>query len=53
MIDERQKPYQTAPEEQALRWDYGKGKITLKEFHRRYAKLKKQGLIKRNGRVIK
>jgi len=53
MINERQKPYQTTREEQLLRWDYAEGRITLEEFDRRYEKLKKQELIKRNGRVTK
>lgn len=52
MINERQKPYQTSLDEQHLRWEYGQGKITLKEFDERYTELMKQGLIMRSGKVI-
>ena len=52
MIDERQKPYQTSQEEQALRWQYGQGKITLKEFDKQYAELLEQGKIIRSRKVI-
>jgi hypothetical protein len=44
---------QTTKEEQDLRWLYLQGKITLQEFEMEYRKLKKRGLIKRSGRVVK
>ena len=53
MIDEKQKPWAITQEELNLRFDYAEGKITLKEFNRRYKKLLKQGKIVRDGRVIK
>lgn len=51
-INERQKPYQTTKGEQQLRWDYAEGKISVIEFNRRYERLKKQGKIRRNGKVV-
>jgi len=52
-INEKQKPYTITREELDLRFDYAYGKITLKQYERRYEKLKKQGKIKRNGKVVK
>lgn len=42
------RPDYTTRAEQELRWDYMNGEMTLNEFNRRYEKLKKRGLIKRN-----
>lgn len=53
MINEKQKPWAVTQEELNLRFDYGNGRITLKQFNRRYKKLKELGLIIRNGRTIK
>jgi len=50
--DEFQKPWATTQEELSLRFDYAYGKITLKQFERRYEKLKRQGKIIRNGKMI-
>jgi len=51
-INERQKPYRTTQQEQNLRWEYGRGNMSLEEFDIQYAELLKQGLIIRDGRVI-
>jgi hypothetical protein len=52
-INEFQKSWAISQEELNLRWDYGKGKITLKEFDRRYKKLLRQGKIIRDGKVVR
>jgi len=52
MMNEFQKPWATTQEELSLRFDYAYGKITLKQFERRYEKLKRQGKIIRNGKMI-
>jgi len=51
-INERQKPYRTAQQEQNLRWEYGQGGMTLEEFNVRFEELKKQGLVIRDGKVV-
>jgi hypothetical protein len=51
-INEKQKPYQTTQEEQNLRWKYGRGKMTKKEFDVEYEKLKQAGKIKRSGKAV-
>lgn len=48
-----ERPRQTTCEEQELRHEYMLEEITLTEFNEQFAKLKKKGLIKRNGRVVK
>ena len=53
MIDEKQKPWAITQEELNLRFDYAEGKITLKEFDKRYKKLLRQGKIVRDGKAIK
>jgi len=53
MINEKQKPWAITQEELNLRFDYAEGRITLKQFERRYKKLLSQGKIRRNGRAIK
>jgi len=53
MINEHMKPWTITQEELNLRFDYAEGRITLERFKRRYKKLKRQGKIKRNGKVIK
>jgi len=40
-------------EEDTLRDDYMRGKITKAVFNRRFAKLRRIGLIQRSGRVLK
>jgi hypothetical protein len=52
-MSERQKPWGITREELDLRFDYAEGKITLVEYDRRYAKLKQEGKIVRDGRVIR
>ena len=47
------RPPSTTREEQDLRDRYSRGKITFIQYERAYKKLLKQGLIKRNGRVIR
>lgn len=47
------RPCSTTREEQNLRDKYASGGMTFTEFERKYKKLIKQGLIKRNGRTIK
>lgn len=53
MINEKQKPWAITQEELDLRFDYANGLITLKQFNVRYKKLKKLGLVIRNGKVVK
>jgi len=52
-INEFQKPYTITQEELDLRFDYMYGKITLDEFNKRFRRLKKLGLVIRDGKVIK
>lgn len=47
------RPRQITQEEEDLRMDYAQGKISLATFRRRYAKLKREGLLQRSGRVLK
>jgi len=49
----RPRPCCTTREEQELRADCMYGKITLGEFNKRYEELKKRGLIRRNGRIVR
>jgi hypothetical protein len=46
------RPCSVTREELALRHEYMSGEMTLTEFNKKFKKLKEQGLIKRNGRVI-
>ena len=47
------RPRSNTVEEESLWWLFIDGQITLATFNRRYAKLKRQGLIQRSGRVLK
>ena len=49
---DKRRPDQTTKEERALRDRYATTKMTFDQFEKAYQKLMKQGLIKRNGRVI-
>lgn len=48
----KRRPDQTTHEEQKLRDRYATTKMSFNQFERAYRKLMKQGLIKRNGKVI-
>lgn len=52
-INEHQKAWSITQEELDLRFRYMNGKITLRTFNKRFERLKKQGLIIRDGRAIK
>jgi len=52
-INEKMKAWSIMQEELDLRFKYMNGEITLRMFNRRFNKLKKQGLIVRDGRIIK
>ncbi len=43
----KRRPLKTLTEENNLRWELAEGKITEAEYNRRYAKLKREGKIKR------
>ena len=47
------RPRGTTREEEDLRALFFEGKISRKTFDRRYAELKRKGLIQRSGRVLK
>lgn len=47
------KPWGITQEELDLRFEYAEGRITMKEFKRRYKELMRQDLIRRNGKVVK
>ena len=47
------RPKQISREEEDLRWEYATHQISLNTFGRRYAKLKRRGLIRRSGKVLK
>ena len=51
--DDRPRPCSTTREEAELRMRLLEGGITFDTYSRRYKKLKKLGLIQRNGKVIK
>jgi hypothetical protein len=53
MINEKQKPWAITKEELDLRFEYGEGRMTRVEFDRRFKRLKKQGKIRRDGRVVR
>ena len=46
------RPYSTTREERNLRDRYAWGKITFLQYERAWRKLKRKGLIRRNGKVI-
>ena len=46
------RPCATTREEQSLRDRYSRRLITFVQYERAYRKLMKQGLIKRNGRIL-
>jgi hypothetical protein len=50
---DRRRPRQTTREEQNLRDKYAYGNMTFAKYETKYKTLMKQGLIKRNGRMIK
>ena len=47
------RPRSITREEEDLRNDYASGEISLTTFNRRFAKLKRAGLIQRSGRILK
>lgn len=47
------RPRSITREEEDLRDDYAQGKISRETFDSKYEELKRQGLIRRSGRVIK
>ncbi len=47
------RPRSITPAEEDLRWELVKGEISLAIFNRRYGKLRRDGLLRRNGRVLK
>lgn len=47
------RPRSITRQEEDLRQRYFLGQISLETFEREYAKLKRRGLIRRSGRVIK
>ena len=49
----RPRPRSITREEMELRDEHSRGRISLRTFKRRYAKLMRAGLIQRSGRVIK
>jgi len=46
------RPHSTTREEQDLRERYARTDMTRAEFDVEFEKLKRQGLVKRNGKVI-
>ena len=46
------RPFTSTREERELRKELMYGEITEAEYNRRYKRLQKRGLIKRNGRVV-
>lgn len=49
----RPRPRSITRAEKELREEYAEGKISLRKFNLEFARLKKIGLIRRSGRVIK
>lgn len=49
---DKRRPDCTTKEEQDLRYKYATTNMTLAEFNIKYKKLMKQGLIKRDGKII-
>lgn len=49
---DKRRPYSTTKEERDLRRKYATTKMAFDQFEREYKKLMRQGLIKRNGKVI-
>ena len=47
------RPSSTTRQEQNLRDKYAHGGMTFKQYERAYRKLMRQGLIQRNGRMIR
>ena len=47
------RPKQITSAEQDLRWDYFQGRITKGTYLRRFTELKRNGLIRRSGKVLK
>ena len=47
------RPRQISRQEEDLRWALAFGKITFKEFERKYRALHREGLIHRSGQCLK
>lgn len=47
------RPKSITSAEENLRWDLFRGEITSNAFNKKYKLLKRKGLIKRDGRVLK
>ncbi len=48
-----QRPSQIGKEEENLRWALAEGRITFKEFEKRYNKLIRDGKIMRSGKPLR
>ena len=49
----KRRPSAVTREEEELRWSLFQGEITMIQFDASYEKLKRKGLIRRNGRIVK
>ena len=49
---DKRRPRSISPEEERLRYALAFGRITFKQFERKYNQLLKEGKIVRDGRVI-
>jgi len=49
----QRRPPQITKEEERLRWKLALGKISFVEFEKKFKQLKKMGLIRRSGKIIK
>ena len=47
------RPKQITSAEEDLRWKLLEGEISVRTFNRKYAKLRRDGLLRRSGRVLK
>lgn len=50
---DKRRPSRISRAEDDLRWAYAMGRLSLKEFTRKSAKLSQDDLLRRSGRVIK
>ena len=49
----KRRPRQITSAEEDLRWAYFNGRIGYTTYKRKYAKLRRVGLLRRSGRVLK
>ncbi len=50
---DKRRPRSITSAEENLRQEFARGVMTIRAFNRRYAKLKRAGLLRRGGQVLR